>query len=206
MNGLHNAPAELGDVTIRVRDPITGLSSGMKVGGKELVFGAYDAVSGLVTQPYLYYQKGKLHRGGPAMGLVKGMGLGLTGLAFKLPAAILGPIGYGGQGLERQIQRWWTGTDRITGKEIVMILRAKDEVKQPSFCSNGGNNAAQLMWDEAKGAGVGRRILERRVWQGYREVRELRQKGEDGAEVERLIVERWEQLEVDEKQFAGLMS
>ena len=210
VNGFHNAPARLGDTTVRVRDPITGLASGLKVGAKEFGFGMYDAFSGIVTQPYLGWKEGKHHTGGPLVGAAKGVGLGLFGLAFKTPAALLGPLGYGSKGLERELQRWHAGTDALLGNEVAIIMKAKEEVRNAglglhSTPIGGGRHAAQLMWDEAKGAGVGKRIVERRVWQGYREIWELKQKGEEGQKVEDLVLQRWESLHVDDAFLAGLM-
>jgi len=52
-NGFHNAPwVLLNDDTVRRRDNITGLGSGVKVASKEVVFGLFDGVTGLVTQPF----------------------------------------------------------------------------------------------------------------------------------------------------------
>lgn len=205
-NGFHNAPSQLGDHTVRIRDPIDGVWSGMKVGGKELVFGTWDGFTGIVTQPYNGMQEGRDGRhGGPIGGLAKGVGLGLTGLVFKVPAAFIGPFGYSGKGMERSIQKWWTGSNRIEANAIAVIMKAKEEVKQAGFCEDEGKHAAALMWDEAKGAGVGKRMVERRVWQGYREVRTLRAGGDpDG--LEEKIMQGWEKLAVDEEFLAGLMT
>lgn len=190
-----------------MRDPITGLGSGLKVGGKEFAFGLYDAFSGLVTQPILGFQQGKTHHGGSAAGLAKGVGLGLFGLASKMPAALIGPLGYGSKGLEREVQRWHRGTDAMTGAEIKVIIKAREEVRGAGLgTGDDEGHAARLMWDEAKGGGVGKRIMERRVWQGYREVRELRDQGEEGKKVEDLVLQRWEQLKVDELFLASLLS
>ncbi|KAL1305259.1 hypothetical protein AAFC00_002171 [Neodothiora populina] len=205
-NGFHNAPARLGDKTVRLRDPITGVLSGMKVGGKELVFGTYDAFSGILTQPYFGLQEG-IHgqHGGAAAGMAKGVGLGFVGLVFKLPAAIIGPLGYSCKGIERSMQKWWSGTDQLTGDEVAAILKAKDEIKQVGLSDDASEHSAQVFWNEAKGAGVGKRMVERRVWQGYREVRELRNIAE-GAKIEETIMQRWTKLEVDENFLAELMT
>lgn len=204
-NGFHNFPASLGDKTVRVRDPITGIWSGMKVGAKEFVYGNWDGFSGVVTQPYHGFEEGKEGRhGGPVGGLAKGVGLGLTGLVFKVPAAFIGPFGYSAKGLERMIQKWWAGTDHLSGKEIEIIMKARDEIKSRPSDEGESGDAAKLMWNEARGAGAGKRIVERRVWQGYREVKELRVGGDsDGLEEE--IMQAWKKLGVDRAFLDGLM-
>jgi hypothetical protein len=53
---------------------------------------------------------------------------------------------------------------------------------------------------------VGKRIIERRVWQSYREVRELGQRGQDGDEIERLVLSRWKALDVDDIYVNGNIS
>ena len=177
-NGFHNAPAHyLRDHTVRVRDPITGFGTGLMVGGKEFTLGFYDAISGLVTQPYLGYQDPRNHNAGlKALGLTKGIGRGLGGLVLKSGAAVMGPPGYALKGLEREIERWWIGSDALLRGEVALIEQAKVQVIKAGIAGDAGQ--ARLFWEEAKGAGVGKRIVERRIWEGYRQVKELRLKGE----------------------------
>jgi hypothetical protein len=122
-NGLHNAPSFLfDDDTVRRRPNITGLGSGFKVAGREIVFGLFDGVTGLVYQPYLGAIKGSkkkstfdgdddkeiLSGGGLARGVLgfgKGIGKGIGGLICKTGAAAFGITGYTLKGLEREIEK-----------------------------------------------------------------------------------------------------
>ena len=99
-NGFHNAPSFLlADDTVRRRDNITGFGSGVKVASKEVYYGLFDGITGLVTQPYSGAQ-----REGP-VGFVKGVGRGVGGLAFKTTAAAFGIPGYTLKGLEKQLEK-----------------------------------------------------------------------------------------------------
>lgn len=75
--GFRNLPKLYNDDTVRPPEKVKGIGSGLKIAGKEFGFGMYDGISGLVTQPYRGAQK----QG--ALGLVKGFGKGIGGLAFK---------------------------------------------------------------------------------------------------------------------------
>ena len=75
--GFRNLPKLYNDDTVRPPEKVTGLSSGLKIAGKEFGLGFYDGISGLVTQPYRGAQKEG------AIGLVKGFGKGIGGLALK---------------------------------------------------------------------------------------------------------------------------
>jgi len=99
-NGFHNAPSFLlNDDTVRRRDNITGLGSGAKVASKEVVFGIFDGVTGLVTQPYWGAQKDGV------VGFGKGVGKGVGGLVFKTGAAAFGVMGYTLKGVEKQFEK-----------------------------------------------------------------------------------------------------
>lgn len=75
--GFRNIPRLYNDDTIRPVDKVTDLATGMKVAGKELGFGFYDGITGLVTQPIRGAEKDG------AAGLVKGIGKGVAGLIVK---------------------------------------------------------------------------------------------------------------------------
>jgi hypothetical protein len=99
-NGFHNAPLYLlSDDTVRRRDNITGLGSGVKVASKEVVFGLYDGFTGIVTHPY----NGTVKEG--VVGFGKGVGKGLGGLVFKTSAAAFGVTGYTLKGVEKQFEK-----------------------------------------------------------------------------------------------------
>lgn len=78
--GFRNIPKLYNDETIRPVEKVTDFSTGLKVAGKELGYGFFDGVAGLVTQPLLGAQKEG------AAGLIKGFGKGIGGLIAK-PAA-----------------------------------------------------------------------------------------------------------------------
>jgi hypothetical protein len=193
-NGFHNSPTVLlSDRTVRCYPPITDLGSGLALGGKEFVFGLYDAVMGLVYQPYLGYKEASERNTTPAVGIAKGMGRGIGGLVLKSSSAATGIIGYPFKGLEREIERWWLGSDVFLHAESEILFLAKDQVKNKIQQDSGGRSRVQMMWDDSKGAGMGKRILERRVWQGYREVMNLRVE-EGGKALEIEVLERWDKL------------
>ncbi|KAI4254820.1 MAG: hypothetical protein LQ352_002874, partial [Teloschistes flavicans] len=95
--GFHNAPRLYGDTTVRNPTRITGIKSGLRAAGEELVFGVYDGVTGLWLQPY----HGVRENG--ALGLVQGVGKGVGGFILKDLAAIFGPIGYTMKGVHKEL-------------------------------------------------------------------------------------------------------
>lgn len=97
--GFHNAPRLYGDDTVRRPVRITGIQSGLEAARKELVYGMYDAFTGVVRLPY----RGARDDG--VAGFVKGTGMGLVGLAVKNVAAVVGPIGYTLKGIAKQVER-----------------------------------------------------------------------------------------------------
>lgn len=126
-NGFHNAPSFLmGDETVRRRGNIHDIKSGLSIGGKGLVLGFYDGMSGLVTQPVLGarsgWKKGEIkgNRKGAVGGVVgagKGVGKGIGGLVFKPIAGVLGVLGYGLKGVERQVEgRKWRDVEKVLYK------------------------------------------------------------------------------------------
>ncbi|RHZ52338.1 hypothetical protein CDV55_102067 [Aspergillus turcosus] len=75
--GFHNVPLVFHDDTVRDLPKVTGMRSGLQAAGKELVFGVYDGVTGLVTLP---------HRGlkdSGAKGLIRGVRNGVGGFLSK---------------------------------------------------------------------------------------------------------------------------
>ncbi|UKZ80113.1 hypothetical protein TrVFT333_007878 [Trichoderma virens FT-333] len=97
--GCHNAPRLYGDDTVRRLHRVTGFHSGLVASRREFVYSIFDGVTGVVTLPI----RGTRNEG--AVGLLKGMGMGLGGLVLKPLSAIVGPVGYTMQGIMKQIQR-----------------------------------------------------------------------------------------------------
>lgn len=99
-NGFHNVPSFLfNDETVRRRDNITGLGSGVKVASKEFTLSLFEAITGPVVLPY----KGAKASGPSGFG--KGIVAGLGGLVFKSGAAAFAIPGYTLKGLERQLEK-----------------------------------------------------------------------------------------------------
>ncbi|KYK61757.1 UDP-glucose,sterol transferase [Drechmeria coniospora] len=97
--GFHNAPRLYGDPTVRRPTRITGFHSGLVASHREFVYGLYDGVTGVVRFPV----RGARSNG--AKGLVKGIGMGLTGLVLKSTSAFIGPVGFTLQGVVKQMER-----------------------------------------------------------------------------------------------------
>lgn len=95
--GLHNAPRLYGDTTVRRPTRITGFRSGLVASRRELVYGLYDAVTGLVAHPI------RGARNGGVVDCAKGVGLGLGGFVLKTLSAVIGPLGYTLRGLDKQV-------------------------------------------------------------------------------------------------------
>ncbi|OAQ97272.1 hypothetical protein LLEC1_02010 [Akanthomyces lecanii] len=94
--GFRNMPRLYNDDLVRPVEKVTDLSSGIKVAGKELGYGFFDGISGLVMQPLHGAEKDG------AVGLVKGFGKGIGGLILKPAAGIFGLPGYAMQGVHAE--------------------------------------------------------------------------------------------------------
>lgn len=122
--GFHNAPRLYGDTTVRTPLRITGIQSGLRAAGEELVFGIYDGVTGLWLQPY----RGARDHG--ALGLVQGVGKGLGGFVLKDVAAIFGPFAYTMKGVHKELIKNKQPTQFIRRARIaqgIQELRALDK-------------------------------------------------------------------------------
>jgi hypothetical protein len=184
-NGFHNAPSTMfHDRTVRVRDPpITGFKSGLQVAGKEVIFGVYDGITGLATQPASGYKDGKTRKGGAALGAAKGVGRGITGVVSRAGAIGFGVPGYTMKGIEMQFRKQGTTMDQLaelpappkpTGNN-----KARDEESRKKL---------RAQWAQAS---AGHPILQRRVLQA---ISELHEAEEREPELEALTLERWDAL------------
>ncbi|GJN79361.1 hypothetical protein PLIIFM63780_002874 [Purpureocillium lilacinum] len=97
--GFRNMPRLYNDDTIRPIEKVTDLSSGIKIAGKELGYGFFDGIAGMVTQPL----RGAEKEG--AGGLVKGIGKGIGGLITKPAAGIWGVPAYMMQGVHAELNK-----------------------------------------------------------------------------------------------------
>ncbi|EFW99411.1 udp-transferase [Grosmannia clavigera kw1407] len=110
--GFHNAPRLYGDDTVRQTPRVTGIKSGLRAAGRELVLGVYDGVTGLVLLPVRHTRNG-----GGMHGFVSGLGMGVMGFCLKGIAAVIGPIGYAVKGLAREMEK--------TGRSTKGVRRAR---------------------------------------------------------------------------------
>ncbi|KAL8662643.1 MAG: hypothetical protein Q9168_008223, partial [Polycauliona sp. 1 TL-2023] len=110
--GFHNAPRLYGDTTVRTPQRITGIKSGLRAAGDELVFGVYDGVTGLWLQPY----RGARDNG--ALGFVQGVGKGFGGFILKDLAAIFGPMAYTMKGVHKEMVKGSQPTQFIRRSRI----------------------------------------------------------------------------------------
>ncbi|OAX83453.1 hypothetical protein ACJ72_02186 [Emergomyces africanus] len=96
--GFHNAPKLYGDTTVREHPKVTGFHSGLRAARKELGYGFYDGISGLVTQPLAGSKDG-------VSGFMKGFGKGIGGFILKPGAGIFALSGYTMSGVYKEIQK-----------------------------------------------------------------------------------------------------
>jgi len=167
--GFHNAPRLYGDSTVRRPTRITGIKSGLKAAGNEFIFGIYDGFSGLVTQPY----NGARENG--TIGLVKGVGMGLTGFILKDLAAILGPFGYTLKGVHKELLKSKQPTKFIRkarimqGQRDLYYLDEKEKEKAREAVSHGWSVVREVwdMMDEKRAQGLKGKALaikEQNTW------------------------------------------
>ncbi|RPB25926.1 UDP-Glycosyltransferase/glycogen phosphorylase [Terfezia boudieri ATCC MYA-4762] len=107
--GFHHLPQTLfSDATVRplppVHSSIKGFSSGVNVATKQMAYGLYDGITGLVTEPLRGLREG----GGS--GLIHGLGSGIAGVVAKPAAGAFGVTGYLGMGVVREMEK-------LSGKE-----------------------------------------------------------------------------------------
>jgi len=93
------------------------MKSGLKAACEEFVYGIYDGCSGLVMQPY------NGARANGALGLVKGVGMGLTGFVLKNLAAIFGPVAYTLKGAHKEMLKSKQPTHFIRKARIMQSQR-----------------------------------------------------------------------------------
>ncbi|KAI4790548.1 UDP-Glycosyltransferase/glycogen phosphorylase [Aureobasidium sp. EXF-8845] len=193
-NGFHNAPAHLmGDETVRMRNEITGVKTGLKVGAEEVCFGFYDAVTDILKQPIHGFEAAGV------IGLVKGVGRGVGGLVCKSVAGTLGFPSYGLKGLAKSIHRGWKESDAVPDEEAVAFLNQlghRDRVGGQGLPSSHIQSVALSYVGRANGNGVMRMVMRRRGWQNYIELLQLRRDPEKAAFVEHDVLMQWESLKV----------
>jgi hypothetical protein len=173
----------LHDRTVRVRDPpITGFKSGLQVASKEVVFGIYDGVTGLATQPISGFKDGKTRKGGAAWGATKGVGRGLFGVVSRAGAIGFGVPGYTMKGIEMQFRKQGTTMDQLA--------EVPDAPKPTDIKIRDEESRIRLRAQWAH-ASAGHPIYQRRVLQA---IFELHDAEEREPELEAVVLERWDAL------------
>ena len=103
--GFHNVPKLYGE-EVRSVDRVTGIKSGFTTASKELGYGLFEGITGLVTKPY----EGARKEG--AAGFVKGFGKGIAGVYLKPAAGAFGIPAYALKGIHKEIvKRFGESTD-----------------------------------------------------------------------------------------------
>lgn len=196
-NGFHNAPAHLlGDRTIRMRNDITGVKSGLKAGVEEVCFGFYDAVTGIVTQPVHGFEQDG------TVGLVKGVGRGVGGLVCKSVAGTLGFPSYSLKGLAKSVRRGWRESDAAPDEEAIAFLKRlehRGSVGGQGVVPGQMESVALTYVGKATGKGVMRMVMRRRTWQNHTELLQLRQDSESAVILEYDVLTKWKSLNVSIK-------
>ncbi|KAL8990589.1 MAG: hypothetical protein Q9169_008086 [Polycauliona sp. 2 TL-2023] len=171
--GFHNAPRLYGDTTVRTPARITGIKSGLRAAGDELVFGVYDGVTGLWLQPY----RGARDHG--ALGFVQGVGKGVGGFILKDLAAIFGPMAYTMKGVHKEMVKGNQPTQFIRRSRMaqgVQDVKALDEAARARE-EKKVEKAWQVVLDIAKEFAVVKDEGFKSKWQLRKEGRRLLKEG-----------------------------
>lgn len=150
--------------------------------GKEVIFGLYDGVTGLATQPITGYKDGQTRKGGVVWGTTKGIGRGLGGIVFKVGAMAFGIPGYTLKGAEMQFRRQGIEVDQLAD------LQGPPVPENPGKATEERKKTLKKQWAEAS---AGHPILQRRVLQALAELHEAE---EIEPELEAAVLERWDTL------------
>jgi hypothetical protein len=129
--GFQSLPIAYGDTTVRKPEKVTGMLKGIEVGSKELAYGFYDGITGVVTQPI----RGAKDKG--AVGLFRGLIHGLGGFILKPGAGIFGLPAYALQGVSQEIhnllfedrEKLVVWSRLVQGREEVMDVGEEEKVK-----------------------------------------------------------------------------
>ncbi|TVY42041.1 Vacuolar protein sorting-associated protein [Lachnellula subtilissima] len=117
--GFGNLPKAYGDETVREKEKVTGIGSGLMVAGKGFGFGLYDGISGLVTQPL----KGAQQEG--ALGFMKGFAKGIGGAVCKPVSGVVGLPAYAFKGIYEEVHK--SRSNNVDGHVIDLLLAKGEE-------------------------------------------------------------------------------
>lgn len=183
--GCHNAPfTYFNDTTVRTRPLINGVGTGLEVASKEILFGVYDSVTGIVKHPYHGFKNGSGRMGGPAWGAVKGAGRSIGGICFRAGAVAFAIPGYGLKGIEQALLRIGTNSEALPylddeGFERMDQAEARQE------------RTEEERQRDVRKVAAGNYVLERRVAQA---TNRMWKDGHVNEELEKQILEGWEML------------
>ncbi|KAJ5214400.1 hypothetical protein N7449_001569, partial [Penicillium cf. viridicatum] len=118
--GLHNAPRIWGDHTVRPLDNIHDFPSGLKACGKELCFGVYDGVTGLVTHP----SSSARHQS--ALGALSRVGIGILSGLSKTTSGLSAIVTYPLGGLDAEVTQYFS-RKYVSPMDIQLVEEGRSE-------------------------------------------------------------------------------
>ncbi|ORY31586.1 glycosyltransferase family 1 protein [Naematelia encephala] len=113
--GFESIPRQLGS-TVREREKVDDLASGIREGGKGLFFGWWDGITGLVTEPI----EGGKKEG--ALGVLKGMGRSYINVTARPAAGITGMMALPLHGAWQSLRKKMAGTPQFSLREPRITL------------------------------------------------------------------------------------
>jgi hypothetical protein len=131
--GAHNAPKLWNDSTVREIDVVTGVTSGVYVGCKELFLGTYDGITGIFRLPVI----GACEDG--LIGALKGFGKGIVGAPVKMFSAMAAPVGYPLKGVD---VRW---SKIMANRQGDPVIRGKILQGEHEFSSASSEEKAEIL-------------------------------------------------------------
>ncbi|KAF8430406.1 hypothetical protein EV426DRAFT_713400 [Tirmania nivea] len=163
--GFHHLPQTLfSDTTVRplppVHSSIKGFGSGVNVATKQMAYGLYDGITGLVTEP----MRGLREGGAP--GLIHGLASGIAGVVAKPAAGAFGVTGYLGMGVVREMEKWSGKEERgRLWEAVVRIGRLREGEQQAELMGLGEWEREEIVrvWKELVEAYLRDDIAGRRV-------------------------------------------
>lgn len=183
--GCHNAPFALfNDTTVRTRPVINGVGTGLEVASKEIIFGVYDSVTGLVKHPYYGFKHGAGRAGGPAWGAVKGAGRGIGGIGFRAGAIAFAIPGYGLKGVEQALLRIGRNSEALPAMD-------DEELERMDQLEELDQRSEEQRKKDLRMVAAGNDVLERRVQQA---ADRMWREEYVNKETEAQILEGWEGL------------
>jgi len=137
--GLHNSPKLYGS-EVREQGQIKGIRSGVKEGGKAIVYGTYDGLTDLIREPI----KGAKAEGW--VGALKGSGRGLANAGLRPAAGVLGLVVHPVQGAWKSMQKAWARNQEQSQRST----RIGDGVQAVLKCTKSERDKIMEKWNALK--------------------------------------------------------